>query len=156
VRPAAETALWILVLLALSAGVVAEGRTRADLERRTPLRPAELYRTLATSQTAWQIVDVREDLVDGYGDAHVPGAIPLPGCDPEEAPAAARGRVLSSVPTVIVAAGAEDASAAEACAARFTTARVLAGGMEAWSDAGLPEDSGEYTAPSAKAGGGCL
>jgi rhodanese-related sulfurtransferase len=64
--------------------------------------------------------------------------------------------VIPSVPTVIVAAGEVDAAAAEACAARFTAARVLAGGMEAWSDANLPEDSGEYVAPSSKAGGGCL
>lgn len=155
-KPAAETAAWLLLLALLGTGVVAEGRARSDLERRLPLAPEELYRTLARSQTAWQILDVREDLVDEYEDAHVPGAIPLPGCELEKAPTAARERVLSSVPTVIVAAGGEDAAAAEACAARFTTARVLAGGMEAWSDANLPEDSGEYSAPSAKAGGGCL
>lgn len=155
-KPAAEAAAWLGLLALLGGGVVAEGRTRADLERRIPVAPEELYRSLARSQAAVQIVDVREDLVDEYEDAHVPGAIPYPGCDPEKAPPAARERVLPSVPTVIVAAGAADGEAAEACAARFTTARVLAGGMEAWSDANLPEDSGEYAAPSAKAGGGCL
>jgi len=156
VKPAAEVAAWIGLLVLLSAAVVGEGHTRAELERRIPLAPAELYRTLARSQTAWQIVDVREDLAAGYEDAHVPGAIPLPGCELAKAPPAARERVLASVPTVIVAGGEGDAAAAEACAARFTSARVLSGGMEAWSDASLPEDSGEYSAPSAKAGGGCL
>jgi rhodanese-related sulfurtransferase len=156
VRPALEAAAWLGLLALLGAGVIAEGRTRSDLERRIPLAPQELYRTLATSRTVWQIVDVREDLEGDYEDAHVPGAIPLPGCEPGRAPADARERVLPSVPTVIVSAGAEDRAAAEACAARFTSARVLAGGMEGWFDANLPEDSGEYAAPSAKAGGGCL
>lgn len=154
-RPGIETTAWLGLLAVLAAGVVGEGRTRAELERRLPVAPEELYRTLARSRTALQIVDVREDLEDGYEDAHVPGAIPLPGCDPSRAPAPARERVLSSVPTVIVTAGGDRAEV-DRCVARFTSARALAGGMEAWSDANLPEDSGEYTAPSAKAGGGCL
>lgn len=147
---------WVhaAVLLALVLALAVEGRARADLERRVAVSAPELYRTLARSATAWQVVDVRPDLVD-YDDAHVPGALPLPGCDPAQAPAAARERILPSVPTVIVSETGREEEAA-ACLARFGAARLLAGGMEAWSDANLPEDVGEYTPPSSRAGGGCL
>lgn len=150
-----ETAVYLALLAGLSLLVAAEGRRRAELERRVPVAPAELYRTLARSQTAWQVVDVRPDLADGYEESHVPGAIPLPGCDPERAPAAARARVHATVPTVIVTSG-DGGAEVERCLARFGAARRLAGGMEAWSQARLPEDSGEYAPPSVKAGGGCL
>lgn len=150
-----ELAAWAALLLALSAGVAVEGRRGAELERRMPLGARELYRTLARSRTAWQIVDVRNDLAGGYEDAHVPGAVPMPGCDLARAPGAARDRIQRSVPTAIVSEGG-DGDAVQRCLARFTSARVLAGGMDAWSAAGLPEDSGEYAPPSVKAGGGCL
>jgi len=150
-----ETAVYLALLAGLSLLVAAEGRRRAELERRVPVAPAELYRTLARSQTAWQVVDVRPDLADGYEESHVPGAIPLPGCDPERAPAAARARIHATVPTVIVTSG-DGGAEVEGCLARFGAARRLAGGMEAWSQARLPEDSGEYAPPSVKAGGGCL
>lgn len=150
-----ETAVYLALLAGLSLLVAAEGRRRAELERRVPVAPAELYRTLARSQTSWQVVDVRPDLADGYEESHVPGAIPLPGCDPERAPAAARARVHATVPTVIVTSG-DGGAEVERCLARFGAARRLAGGMEAWSQARLPEDSGEYAPPSVKAGGGCL
>ncbi len=146
---------WVALLVALSAGVAAEGRRRADLERRVPLGARELYGTLARSRTSWQVVDVRDDLAAGYEDAHVPGALPMPGCDLSRAPAAARDRILTSVPTAIVS---EDGKGDEVrtCVARFTSARAVAGGMAAWSEARLPEDTGEYVPPSVKAGGGCL
>jgi rhodanese-related sulfurtransferase len=145
---------WIGVLAALSALLVQEGRRRVDLERRVPVPPREVYRTLARSQTAWQVIDVRPDLADGFEDSHVPGSVPVPGCDLARAPGAARERVFPSVPTIVVGGG-DDAGLA-ACLARFTSARSLAGGMAAWSAARLPEDSGPYSAPSVKAGGGCL
>jgi rhodanese-related sulfurtransferase len=154
-RPIVETGAWIAALVGLSAAVAAEGRTRADLERRVAIEPRELYRTLARSRAAWQVVDVRPDLAEGYEESHVPGAIPLPGCDEARAPAAARPRLLRSVPTVVISErGGEPEE--RACLARFTSARSLAGGMTAWSAARLPEDSGEYAPPSVKAGGGCL
>jgi len=150
-----EAVAWGAALALLSGMVVGEGRRRAALERRLAVQPEELYRTLARSAVRWQIVDVRPDLEEGYEDARVPGALPLPGCDEASAPPAARDRIQRSVPTVIVSAtGAEPGL--DACLDRFTAARLLAGGMEAWSDANLPEDSGEYVAPSARAGGGCL
>ena len=154
-RARGEMWAYIAVMVALSLAVVAEGRTRADLERRLSIEPRELYRTLARSRASWQVVDVRPDLAAGYEDSHIPGAVPLPGCDEARAPAAARERILRSVPAVIVSETGEEPGVRE-CLARFTSARSLAGGMAAWTAARLPEDSGEYTPPSAKAGGGCL
>jgi rhodanese-related sulfurtransferase len=151
----AEAAAWAALLFVLSALVVGEGARRADLERRVPLAPAELYRTLARSRTSWQVIDTRLHVAEEYEDAHVPGAVPMPACDLARAPEAARQRIHRGVPTVIVTATGE-AEEVRRCIASFTAARSLAGGMEAWSDANLPEDSGEYSAPSARAGGGCL
>jgi len=154
-KPFVEMWIYLVAMLALSHLVVVEGHARGDLERRLAVEPRELYRTLARSRTGWQVVDVRPDLAGGYEDSHVPGAVPLPGCDEARAPAAARERILRSVPTVVVSArGGEPEE--RACLDRFTSARRLAGGMEAWNAASLPEDSGEYAPPSVKAGGGCL
>ena len=150
-----EPLLWVLVLAVLSGMVVNEGKRRAGLEHRLPVEAKELYRTLATSKAALQVIDVRADLAEGYEDARVPGAIPLPGCDLAAAPEKARDRIYPSVPTVLVTTSGHPAEAAR-CAGLFTSARLLAGGMEGWTDASLPEDSGEYSPPSAKAGGGCL
>ena len=150
-----ETVVWAAALAVLAALVVGEGARRADLEKRIPVAPKELYRTLARSQTGVQVVDVRPDLADGYEESHVPGAIPLPGCDPSLAPRGASERIHASVPTVLVS-GDGGGEGVQRCLARFTSARTLAGGMDAWDAARLPEDVGEYTPPSAKAGGGCL
>ncbi len=150
-----EVVAWAAALAVLSALVVVEGARRAELERRVPVAPRELYRTLARSQTGVQVVDVRPDLDGDYGESHVPGAIPLPGCDPARAPRGAGERIERSVPTVLVS-GDGGGDALARCVARFTSARVRAGGMDAWDGARLPEDVGEYTPPSATAGGGCL
>ena len=151
----AEAVAWAAVLAVLSALVVVEGGRRAELERRVPVSPRELYRTLARSQTGVQVVGLRPDLESDYGESHVPGAIPLPGCDPAKAPPGASDRVERSVPTVLVS-GDGGGEALSRCVARFTSARTLAGGMDAWEAERLPEDVGDYTPPSAKAGGGCL
>jgi rhodanese-related sulfurtransferase len=154
-RSTRELLAWIAVLGVLSVLLVLEGRRRVHLERRVPVQARDAYRTLARSQTSWQVIDVRPDLADGYEDSHVPGSIPVPGCDLERAPLVARDRVFPSVPTLVVGAGADPAGLAP-CLARFGAARPLAGGMEAWTAARLPEDSGPYSPPSVKAGGGCL
>ncbi|HEY6105220.1 MAG TPA: hypothetical protein VIV59_04510, partial [Anaeromyxobacteraceae bacterium] len=99
-KPLVEMWIYLAAMVGLSHLVVVEGHTRVDLERRLAIEPQELYRTLARSRSAVQVVDVRPDLAVGYEESHVPGAIPLPGCDEARAPAAARGRVLRSVPTV--------------------------------------------------------
>lgn len=151
-KRAVEPIVYVALLALLSAGALAEGRRRAELDRRLPLTPQELYRTLARSQVRWQVIDAR---TSDFDDAHVPGSIPFPACDAGRTPAAARERIVASAPTVIVTASGE-AKESEPCLARFTSARVLAGGMAAWSDANLPEDSGDYAPPSSRAGGGCL
>lgn len=149
-----EPVAWTLVLAFLSVLIAREGLARAALERAVPLSPKELYQTIASSQVKLQILDIRDD-IDEFEDTHVPGAIPLPGCDLAKATSAAAEQVLASVPTIIVSAtGAREAF--EACAARFTQARNLEGGLEGWVDEGLPEDSGEYVPPKPAAGGGCL
>lgn len=150
-----EAAAWVALLFFLSGLVVGEGARRAQLERRVPLAPAELYRVLARPGTSWQVIDARRDLVEEYEDAHVPGAIPMPACELARAPEAARQRIHRGVATVIVTANG-DGGEVRRCIDAFTAARGLGGGMAAWSAANLPEDSGEYSAPPARAGGGCL
>jgi len=154
-RALLEPLAYAVSLLVLAGLLAVEGRRRVELERRVPVEPKELYRLLAKTQSAWQLLDVRPDLAEGYGDAHVPGALPLPGCDLAAAPEAARDRILSGVPTVVISAEGDEPGLQD-CLARFASARRLAGGMNAWSAANLPEDTGEYAPPSAKAGGGCL
>ncbi|MEW5847447.1 MAG: rhodanese-like domain-containing protein [Myxococcota bacterium] len=143
-------AVLILVLGFLN---VAEGRRQARLEQQLPLTPKELYQTLARAQV--QVVDVRPDPSENYEGTHIPGAIPFPGCDAKAVPEVIQERILPSVPTVVVS---DEGSRAEhgKCLGYFVNARNLAGGMKAWSEAGLPEDSGEYSPPKPGAGGGCL
>lgn len=150
-----EPALFAVALAALVLLVGAEGRRRVELERRVAVEPRELYHRLAHSQQAVQVVDIRPDLSAGYEDSHLPGALPMPGCDLARTPAAARARILRTAPTVVVSATGSREEV-EACLGRFTAARSLAGGMAGWDAVSLPEDSGEYAPPSAKAGGGCL
>lgn len=150
-----EPVLWATVLVGLTALNLREGARHEELAAEVPLSPKALYQALARGQSRLQILDARADLVEGFEDAHVPGAIPFPGCEPERAPEAARGQILSSAATVLVL-DPDDAAALARCRAAFPRARVLAGGMEAWSDATLPEDMGEYSAPKSGAGGGCL
>ena len=146
---------WLVVLALLSGMVVSEGRRRAALERQVPVSAGELYRTLARSKAALQVVDVRPNLEAGYEDARVPGAIPMPGCDLAATPGPARDRIYAWVPTVLVTSSGDPVETAR-CAGLFTAARMLEGGMAAWTAANLPEDGGEYSPPAARAGGGCL
>lgn len=145
-----EPAAWITLLLVLAGLNLVEGRRNLALAASLPVKAPELYRLLARSQSPVQLVDARADLAE-FEDAHIPGAIPFPGCDPSKAPAAAVAQLLESAPTILVTSGDEPA-----CAAYFRNARRLEGGMEAWSDANYPEDTGEYSPPRTSAGGGCL
>ena len=149
-----EVVVYLALIAALSAMVGLEGQRNTELQSKAQLTPKKLYARLSNPQLKLQIVDAREDLAE-YEDTHVPGAIPFPGCDPAMAPAAAKDRVYGYVPTVIITAEG-DAATFEKCRAQFTVAWNLAGGMTAWSDQTLPEDSGEYTPPKSTAGGGCL
>ena len=150
-----ETYIYIVLFFALGAGVLTEGARAAALEQSVGLAPKDLYRRIAKGQGALQIVDIRGDVEDNYEDTHIPGAIPFPGCDLAATPEAAKARIERMVPTVVVS---EDGGPAEfaKCAAFFTSARNLEGGLEGWVDQNLPEDSGEYQPPKAGAGGGCL
>lgn len=151
-----EPLFYAGALLAAAGFIAAEGHRRVELEERVGLAPRELYQRIATGHVRLQIVDVRPAPLDeNYEDTHVPGAIPFPECDMEKTPPLARERVLASVPTIVVSADG-DAAAFQKCAAFFTSARNLEGGLDAWVAANLPEDSGEYLPPKPSAGGGCL
>lgn len=151
--PRMELSVYAALIVVLSGLLLNEGVHAAALEQRVALAPKELYKKLAKSQVKLQIVDARS--LEDYEEMHVPGAIPLPDCSLEAAPDAARARIIPSVPTIVVS---EEGGAAlfTKCGALFTSARNLAGGMTAWDDESLPEDSGEYSPPKAGAGGGCL
>lgn len=153
-RRLVEPAVWFCVMALFGALVAREAAANARLQTQVPLAAKELYQAIATSQHKLQLVDVRAAL-DDYQDTHVPGAIPFPGCDASKAPPGAAERVLASVPTIIISADGDPAAFA-ACAQHFTQARNLAGGLDAWVDANLPEDSGEYVPPKSATGGGCL
>jgi rhodanese-related sulfurtransferase len=142
-----EPALWIGAIAIFGGLVLREGRVLAQLEAQLGVEPAELYRQLSRSQAPLQIIDARD--TESYLDTHIPGAIPFPACDGESQ------WVIASVPSVIVT-PAGDRALFEKCAAGLTSARNLVGGMEAWSNAGQPEDEGEYSPPKKRAGGGCL
>lgn len=150
-----ETAVYVGALVLLSAVLLFEGRDYTRLLAQQPVTPKEVYALLSNPQLKVQIVDLRAYDDDHFLDTHIPGAVPLPSCDAALAPEAARDRVYPYVMTVLVTDDG-DAAAFEKCRARFGVARNLAGGMAAWSDANLPEDTGDYAAPRSSAGGGCL
>ena len=139
----------LFAVLTLVEGVRAEKLAASE-----PIDPKAFYETLKTSKVKIQIVDVR-DGDDDYDDMHLPGAIPFPNCDLAATPEGARDRIIPSVLTLVVSDDGDEALFAK-CAAFFTSARNLKGGMTAWDDENLPEDSGEYVPPKASAGGGCL
>ncbi len=145
-----ELPLYVAAVGVLSALVLADGRQVAALEAGRSLTPKELYALLANPKVKVQVVDIRPHDDDHFVDAHVPGAISAPGCALEEQPYAYR-----YVPTIVVSDDG-DPAAFEACRAKFAAARNLAGGMEAWSAASLPEDTGEWRVPKPSASGGCL
>jgi rhodanese-related sulfurtransferase len=148
------------IIFALSGVLVSQANARVEIERSIPMEAQVLYKSIAGGAKP-QIIDFRpledddnED-VGGYEYTHVPGSIPMPGCDPATTPEGALGQIQYGVPTVIVSADG-DKAAYEKCAQVFSRARNLQGGMLGWMDEFLPEDEGEYVAPKAGAGGGCL
>lgn len=155
-----ERGVFLAVILALSGVLVSQANAQVELERSMPVQAQALYKQLAEGKKP-QIIDFRpleddsnED-VGGYEYTHVPGSIPMPGCDPATTPEGALGQIQYGVPTIIVTAEGDRASY-DKCAAVFSRARNLEGGMIGWVDEFLPEDEGEYVAPKAGAGGGCL
>ena len=150
-----ELAIYVAALAILGVLLMAEGRKTTELEARAAVSPKELWALLSNPQVKVQIVDLRPYDDDHYLDTHIPGSIPLPACDVEQAPVAARERIYPYVTTIIVTEDG-DAAAFEKCRAKFGAARNLAGGLTAWTDENRPEDTGEYSPPKAGAGGGCL
>lgn len=152
-----ETYEWFAyvgVIAILSGLVYGEGKRNVELHAQVSLTGQELYRKIAHSKTKLQIIDVRADSSE-YEDTHIPGAIPFPNCDMSATPDEAKQQIFSFVPTIIVSKDG-DMETFKKCQQNFTVARNLAGGIAAWDDASLPEDSGEYVPPKASAGGGCL
>ena len=146
---------WAAALALSTSFVVYEGARRAELDAQTPLPPKQLYKLIGTSSVKLQIVDARPDPEDNYEDDHVPGAIPFPGCDAARVDDKVRPFLVPSVPTVIVTQDG-DPQVFAACAAYFTAPQNLAGGFDAWEEAGLPTVGDVYVPPKPSAGGGCL
>lgn len=150
-----ELPIYVAAIAALSFALFTEGRRNTELAAQAAVTPKELYAMLANPQLKVQVVDLRPNDDDHFVDTHIPGALPMPGCEDAETPAAARERIYPYVTTVIVTEEGDEALF-EKCRARFGVARNLAGGLTAWSDANLPEDTGDYSPPKNAAGGGCL
>mgnify|MGYP000962779426 CR=1 FL=1 len=150
-----EQAIYVAAMVIVSVLLFAEGRRSAALDEKEAVAPKSLYALLSNPQVKLQIVDLRAYDDDGYLDTHVPGAIPMPECDPAKGPATAADRIYPYVTTILIT---QDGTgpALDACRGRFALARVLAGGQDAWSAALLPEDTGDYAPPKSAAGGGCL
>jgi rhodanese-related sulfurtransferase len=150
-----ESLIYVAAMVVLSVLLLVEGRRTTTLLARRAVTPRELFAQLSNPQVKLQLVDIRPYDDEHYLDAHVPGAIPMPGCALEQAPEAARERIYPYVSTIIITADGDEA-AFEACREKFGQARLLAGGMSGWSEANLPEDTGDYAPPKSAAGGGCL
>lgn len=146
---------YAAALAVLSALVLFEGQKAAALASLRPVTAKQLYAQLSNPRLKVQVVDLRPHDDDHFADAHVPGAVSLPGCAPEAAPRGAAEHAYAYVPTVLVA-DEVDPAVVERCRERFLGARVLEGGMAAWSAANLPEDTGTYSPPKVSATGGCL
>lgn len=145
-----ELPVYVAVVAVLSALIFADGKKAAALDAERPIAPKELYGLLSNRNVRVQVVDLRPHDDDHFVDAHIPGAISAPGCALEQQPNA-----YPYLFTVIVT-DEGDAAAFEACKMKFAAAKNLAGGMTAWSEANLPEDTGEYRPPKPSASGGCL
>jgi rhodanese-related sulfurtransferase len=150
-----EGVIYAVAMAVLGALLFTEGRHTTELMAKHAVTPKAVYAMLSNPQLKVQLVDLRAYDDDHYVDTHVPGAIPLPDCDLAKAPEAARDRIYPYVTTIIIT-DTGDPAAFEACRSKFGQAQLMAGGMEAWSDANLPEDTGDYAPPKGAAGGGCL
>lgn len=162
-NPKVERAVYIVVILVLSVYLIFLGKKQTEIQRNIPITAQELYDKLSNPKLKVQIIDVREltsdDDVGGYEDSRVPGALPFPGCDKTKMTSEnlqeALKRINPYTYTVIVSTDGNK-EIFQKCAQKFNNAQNLAGGMAAWQEAGLPDESGEYVPPKAGGGGGCL
>lgn len=162
-NPKIERGVYIALILILAVILMSMGKKQIELQRNIPLTAEELYKKLSNPKLKVQIIDTRpltsDDDVGGYEDSRVPGALPFPDCDESKMTSEnlqeALKRINPYAYTVIVSTNG-DKSVFEKCAQKFKNAQNLSGGMAAWQEAGLPDESGEYVPPKAGGGGGCL
>ncbi len=165
-NPKVERLIYIGIIAVLSVLLLSFGKKQIELQKQIPISAEELYEKLGNPKINIQIIDVRPyeipeeeedeaDEIDYFTGAHIPGAIPLPDCDESKAPEEALKQINPYLPTVIVSKDG-DPEIFKKCAQKFTIVQNLKGGIEAWDEAGYPEDEGEYEPPAAGGGGGCL
>lgn len=164
-NPKVERAIYIGIIFVLAIILVSFGKKQTELQASIPLTVEQLYKKLQNPKLNIQIIDVRpyepseeeEDDAEDYEFytlTHIPGAIPLPDCDESKAPKEALDHINYYLPTVIVSKEG-DPKIFEKCKKKFKISQNLAGGMQAWNDAGYPTEEDEYVPPKA-GGGGCL
>jgi len=148
-NPKIERSVYIVVILVLAFVLFTLGKKEVELKKQIPITAEELYKKLSNPKIKVQIIDVREltssDEVGGYDESKMT----------TENLKEALKRINPYAYTVIVSSDGNQ-EIFKKCASKFTNVQNLAGGMKAWQDAGLPDESGEYTPPKAGGGGGCL
>lgn len=161
--PKIERSIYIVLILVLGVVLLSMGKKQIELQKNIPITSEELYKKLSNPKIKVQIIDVRpltsDDDVGGYEDSRIPGSLPFPGCDETKMSSEnlqeALKRINPYAYTVIVSTDGNK-QIFEECSKKFKNAQNLAGGMAAWQEAGLPDESGEYVPPKAGGGGGCL
>ncbi|MBT3234699.1 MAG: rhodanese-like domain-containing protein [Bdellovibrionales bacterium] len=162
-----ETKEWLLylsIILVLGTVLISEGRTNIDLKRSQEMSAKQLYRDLAATGRSIQLVDVRpydegddDPEYTSYQEAHIPGSIPIPGCDSKIADREAFEMVNPYTLTVLISKnGTIDGELKAKCSSLFIDSIIMVGGMVAWAQRDYPEEDGEYVAPPIGGGGGCL